>query len=330
MTDPAPLRTYLSGAPAEVSVDADMRLRSVQAPPDEVTIGEFGVHTESFDIEDYLVIAGVPAGQAMCEVRMRSRSVMGEYIFTDVPPAPADIDIKATCRWLPTAASFSPDGQSWSPTFGGGLTLATDGPAPYLDDTYSFEVRGGDEVSLPAVIFDGDASIALSAQGWSAPAFTFILVAVMHPNPEGAVYGLFASRLPEQISSDDSTDITGSRPVEWSLRNRQGTIELDAGGTMLAHQTFVEQGRPTMVAITLDGSGGKLFVADRSKSSRSFSTANFALYEIDLLLGATGSGAANETAYMDVLDFSYFDRALSFDELADVLHQMDSCYGIVG
>lgn len=325
MTDPpiqpgAP-KTYVSGVPAIAYLDVDMHVGRFLPPADDVEIPPMNINLSGFDSEDYMVVGGQPCGRPRCQVRLRSRVGIGSWNYSEAPPAPADVDNKATMRWLPNDQTFAPDGTYWTPTVGAGLALvATNGP--YLDDNYSFEVRGGDEVSLPAVIFSRDAGMRLSSAGWAAPAFTFILVAVTHPNPEGPVYGLI-----ESSTTDDPGN--PNAPTDWGLRYNQGRVNLFAGNHLTSHVMSAMLGRPVFFAISVDTASGRLLVCDRNKTSSEFSTQGFSLYDIDVLLGQTGTGNPGETAYMDVLDFSYFDRALSFADLNEQLHLMDSIYGIV-
>lgn len=312
------VKTYVVGTPAAGYVSADLRLDNRIGPPDDVVSVSLDTQLAGFEMEDYMIVEGEPCGLPNCMVRMNVACNVGAPIATDVPPAPADVATGATLRWLPTDGTFSPDGTFWEPTFGSGLNLLSISP-PFLDDLYSYQVRGGFEVEMPAVIFAGDSFMELSSAGWAAPAFTFILVAVMHANPEGPRYGIFES-------STTDPDIT---LVDWGLRYNQGNLELFAGSQLVAAQLNTTPGRPTFFAVSVDAATGRLLVADTTKISKDFSTAGFSLFDFDMLLGATSAGAANETAYMDVLDFSYFDRALGFDELADQLHFMDSIYGIV-
>lgn len=318
------VKTYVTGAAATAYLDADLRLQRRVPPPDVVEAGSMKIHTAGFDSEDYMVVGGQPCGLPQCQVRMRSRSGVGAWVYSDAPPAPWDVDTGATLRWLPTSQTFAPDGSYWNPSVGAGMQLAAD-IGPYLDENYSFEVRGGDEVSLPAVIFNGDASMKLSDIGWSAAAFTFILVAVMHQNPEGPRYGLMESVQDMDLSGGPVVEA----PTDWGLRYNQGRINFFAGARMVSHQMSTIIGRPVLFAISLDPVSGKLLVCDRTKSTAEFSTAGFALFDIGLLLGQTSTGGPNETAYMDVLELSYFDRSLGFDELNNQLHLLDSIYGIV-
>ena len=335
MTNPdgsGAVKTYISGSPATLSIDADVRLVHKPNPVIDNTTPPVTIHTNGFDIEDYVVVSGQPGAVPDCMVRMRSVSGVGPYIYSDVPPAPADVRMNSAARWLPTDASFSPDGLSWAASVGGGLVLTADIP-PYLDDFYSFQVRGGDEVALPAVIFDGDSSMRLRSGGWSAASFTFIIVAVMHQNPESNIFGILESYVapPDPSTSDGSPDVLApTPPTPWGVRWRQGQIELWAGDVVLSHQSFSLQSRPIVIGISIDAAQGNLLVCDRNKSTRSFSTAGYQINDIDVLVGATSSGLLEETAYMDVLEFNYYDRALSFADLDNALHLLDSIYGVVG
>lgn len=336
MTDPGPdptgsgdIKTYVSGTMARTSVDASVNFTTF-APPEIVTINPpaWNVVSAVLDVEDYFLLNGLPVAIPKTAVRLRSRCGVGEYIYTDAPPAPFDVDVSATMRWIPTDSTFTPDG-TWAPTFGDGMVLTSE-IGPYLDDSYSFEVRGGDEVSLPAVIISGDSGMTLSDSGWSANAFTFLMVAVMHPNPEGPRFTIFES-FDDAVNDNALTDPDGSTsaPVNWGVSCAQGVLSLHAGGTIVDHQISFIQARPVLIAVALDSGVGKLFVCDRTKSTRSFSTDGFALFNIELLLGQSSAGSANESAYMDVLDFCYWDRALSFAELSEVLSTLDAVYGIV-
>lgn len=335
------VKTYITGARAVATVDAEVRVvHTVPPPADTVDLPTLTVQSSGFATEDYWVLGGQPTGAPICAVRMRSRVGLGAWEWSDTPPAPADIDTGATVRWLPTDASFAPDGTTWDPAVGSQLQLTAVDDAglltadpPYLDDGYSFSVRGGDEVQLPAVIIEGNAFMRLKAGDWTAQSFTFVLAAVMHANPEGPVFGVLESMTafdPNLPGVDDDPDAGSSGQItDWGLRYRQGSLELHAGGRVLSHQVTLPQARVMVVAISLDPQVGRLMVCDRSKSTRSFSTDGFSLYNIDLLLGATNSGRQGETAYMDVLELDYYDHAMDFDEFAEVLHQLDACYGVI-
>lgn len=345
MTDPVvdgvgDVKTYISGTVARATVAADVRLTHTVPPPDDtVEHPSLAVRTAGFDTEDYYVIGGQPTGQPLCAVRMRSRAGIGVWEWSDVPPAPADVDTGATCRWLPTDATFAPDGTYWLPVQGSALQLTASSDAglltsdpPYLDDNYSFSVRGGDEVSLPAVIIDGNAFMRLAAENWTTQAFTFVLVAVMHQNPEGPIFGVLESLTPfnpDLTIVPDPDEGAQGQVTDWGLRYRQGSLELYAGSTVLSHQVTLPQARAMVIGISMDAQTGRLLVCDRSKSTRSFSTDGYSLYNIDMLVGATNSGDEGETAYMDVLELNYYDHALDFEDFSEVLHQLDAVYGVV-
>jgi hypothetical protein len=162
-----------------------------------------------------------------------------------------------------------------------------------------------------------------------------MLTAVLHQNPEGPSFGLFESYTPpadpEGIAFPSATDEDApERATDWGVRYRQGTMEMWAGSTVVTHPVSLPHARAVVVAVSMDPAVGKLVVVDRNKSTRSFSTDGFSLFDVQLFLGRTGgSFDAGQTAYMDVLEFNYWDHALSFDELADVVHTMDSLYGVV-
>lgn len=327
MTDPssAPVKTYVSGTPARIGLYVDVKLAAAPPPPDEVEVPTLAISREGFDLDDYLVISGLPAAEPSSLVRMRSRVVVGDYLYSDAPPSPFDVDLRATCRWLPTDSSFTPDGV-WTPSIGGGLVLQSDTP-PYLDPSYSYSFRGTDEAELSAVIFDGDSAMRVGNTGWSTAAFGFVICAVMHENPEGPLYGIFESAQP--VNPDDLTSLD-SPYTDWGVRYRQGEILLHAGGTILSHQVQLSIGRPVVIMLSIDAGDGRLLVCDRTKSTRTFATSGFALYDIDFLLGQTDSGEPNETAYMDVLDLAYYDHGIDFADMADILHSLDAVYGVVG
>jgi hypothetical protein len=115
------------------------------------------------------------------------------------------------------------------------------------------------------------------------------------------------------------------------VRYRQGTVEMWAGSTVVTHPVSLPQARVMVVGLAMDPKEGRLVVVDRNKSTRSFSTDGMSLFDVQLFLGRTGGDFdGGQTAYMDVLEVNYWDRSLSFDELADVVHTMDSLYGVVG
>jgi len=52
-------------------------------------------------------------------------------------------------------------------------------------------------------------------------------------------------------------------------------------------------------------------------------------FDVDLVLGRIGSAEGESTnAVMDVLEVSYFDRALSFGELEELVAELDAAYGV--
>lgn len=318
-------KTYIAGTRAEATVEADI-YPVAMPPPDLLESPTIDVEAAGFVLEDYMVLEGQPSGRPELEIRMFVRCGLGDYTFTDIPPAPVTVDTGATVRWLPSSDAFSPE--IWTPSHGAGINLVP-GVAPFLDPDYSFSVRGGDEVSLPAVVFDGDAWLQLDNSGWSAQAFTFAIAAVMHQNPEGPTFGIFESQLdpPDPVDVDDAP----TKPTDWGLRYRQGVVELFAGASVVTHPVSLPQNRVMMLAVSMDPTTGRLFVLDRNKSTRSFSTDGMSLFDIQLFFGRTGGlFDAGNTAYMDVLEIDYFDHALDFDELSGVASLMDEMYGIVG
>lgn len=323
----AAVKTYLQGSPAQVSIDADMQPTVRPAPVDQVTVPVMTEHPAAFLMEDYMVLEGVPTGRPELEARHFTRVGMGEWTWTDVPPRPWEINTGAALRWLPTDTTFAPG--AWQPSVGGGMSLVADPQsAPYLDDGYSFEVRGGDEVALPAVVFSGDAWMQLNDVGWSAHAFTVAIAAVFHPNDEGPLFGILQSYTPA-TADPNSPSGTPSGATDWGLRYRSGIVELYAGTTVLSHTVSLPIGRPVVLVVAMEPTVGRLLVADRTKSTRSFATSSYSLFDVQLLLGRTASGASSETAQMDVLEMDFFDHALSFEEMAGLLHDLNSLYGVV-
>lgn len=334
MTDPGPdpgVRTYLTGAPARAGVRADMRPHFRGAPA--VDLSQIPVHAASFVLDDYTVVHGWPTGRPDNEVRNFTRVGLGDWTFSDRPPQPFEINIGAAVRWLPTDSSFVP-GTMWTPTTGGGLNWVFDPEyAPTLYDDYSFQVIGGDEVSLPAMVFSGDAWARLDDPGWSSSAFTFVLAAVMMPNLDGDTYGVLESSTlngPAPVDPNNADPLPYA-PNDWGLRYTRGQIYFWAGANMLRHRVSFPQARVVIMGIALDSSEGKFIAASSGAlTTDSFDSGGLNVFDLDLFLGRTGEAfdAAN-SAQMAVFDLSFFDHALSFTELADVVHSLNAVYGVM-
>jgi hypothetical protein len=328
MTDPegaGAVQTYLTADIATARVDAEV-LITVKAPPrDTLLVPPIPVESYYFETEDYLVIDGVPTGGAPLQCRMRTVTGIGAYTYSDVPPAPADINLQSDARFLPTSGTFT-EGVGWAPMVGSAFSLTCDPVyTPYLDDFYSFEVRGGDEVQLPAVVFSGDAWMMANDLGWTASAFTVALVAVLHPNPEAPSYGIIESS--HESDPDDEEDTA----TDWGLRYNKGKITLWAGSQVVSHTVHQPLARPVIIMASIDATTGRFLVVDRNKSTRSFDTSGMKTYDVQLFLGRTGGDLSLvNTAEMDVLEFDFWARALDFDEMAHVVHELDSVYGVVG
>lgn len=332
MTSPDPgVRTYLTGAPALGQVHVDLHPHI--AAPDLIDPARVPQHVASFTLEDYAVLAGYPTGRPAHEVRNYSRVGLGDWTFSDQPPMPWEINIGATVRWLPYEASVIP-GTMWTPTTGSGLNWAYSPEyEPSLYDSFDFQVIGGDEVSMPALVFQGDAWAELDDAGWSANAFTFVLVAVLMPNPEGDSFGILES---SALNGPPPVDLNNADPLpyapsDWGLRYSRGQIYFWAGANMLRHTVTLPQAKPVIMAVALDSTEGKFTAASAGAlTTANFDVDNLNVFDLDLFLGRTGETFDSATtAQMAVLDLVYFDRALSFHELADVTHQLNAVYGVM-
>lgn len=320
-------KTYLTTTPAVAAMVHDVRL-AANPPP---ASNPMKVNYAGFTAEDFVVIDGIPNGRPICEVRMFSRVGLGAYTYSDIPPIPSEVDTGAVLRWLPSPGTFT--GDTWTPEVGTELNLVAQPTSePTLDTGYSFQVRGGDEVSLPAVIFEDNAWMQIDNPDWSTNAFTVAIAAVMHVNPEGPTFGVIESfSTPVDDPSDDDPANLASTQTDWGIRYRQGIVEFWAGGVVVTHQVTQAQARPIVIVVSMSSAGGKLVVMDRTTSTRSLATDGIALFDTALYVGRTGGDfAPGQTAYMDVLEFDYWDRALDFEEMAELTHLLDSCYGVMG
>lgn len=318
------LKKYLTGAGALARVRGDVTIMPV-APgnPNPLLVMRYA----GFDTDDFVVHEGVPNGRPACEVRLTTRVGCGAFTVSDLPPAPADVHTGASARWL-AGQKFASDGSSWLPAVGGGHALiAGQAAAPYLDEDYSFQVRGGAEVSMPAVVFSEGSWMMLDSTRFSAQAFTIAMVAVMHLNPLAPMYGIFES----YTNRDAAGAELASELSDWGVRYRQGTVEIWSGGVLDIHSVLRAQARPVVIVAAVESAGGRLVVLDRNKSSLSFSTEKTRIYDSTLYLGRTGEQAGpGQSAWMDVLEVDYFDHALTFEEISELTHALDSCYGVVG
>lgn len=325
-------KTYLYATTATASTQAEVQMKADPADAGGTRIAE---HWVAFDTETYVVHEGIPNGRPTSEARMKSRVGIGTYVYSDVPPAPADVDTGAVCRWLPTASTVTATGWRASPGY---LALTSDTQtAPYLDSDYSFEVRGGDEVELSAVVIDGDSWYELTPNTWSASSFTIAVTAVLHANPEGAMYGVISSYTAPAPQTDPALggstdpDAEATTLVDWEIRYRQGVVELFAGGVLVRHVVERPHGRAVVIAISMSPDGGQLLICDRTVTTAAISTDGLNLYGGQMFIGRTGAGySTDESAWMDVLEVDFFDRALSFAELAELAHDLDSIYGVAG
>ena len=310
--------TYLSGAPARVSIRSDARLAAMAPAAAE----EIDILTTNVDLLEYWIDErGVPQGYPPFGAILRVVGGTGVPQYSDVPPQAADVDLGADARWLPTDGSFTPDG-TWTAQIGGMQLISPGGDVPYLDTGYSHAVRGGDEVSHNAVVIDGDSWMQLDADALTAGAFTLILVAVFHPNFEGPDYAIVES---------STTDEDGEAVADWGLRYEGGILRLNAGTVRAQHPLVFPQGRAVFIAIAMDQVQAKLVVASKTKTTSAFSTSGINVFDLSLYLGRGGGSLVNnETAQMDVLEASFYGTSLGFDEIAGKLHLLDAVYGIVG
>jgi hypothetical protein len=328
--------TYVIGNPAGFSIEADMKLHTdAKAPAGTVSDGlpdiyglpgqdpsiKITQHSIAFVLEDSLLIHGWPAARAPLMALATASAGINTGVSDASVPAPTDLSLAVTMRWLPTADTFTP-GVGWVPSIGSGLSWSfDDSSSPYLDEGYSFAHRGG-EAAMPAVVFADNSWAQLDQTDWSAAGFTFVLVLVPHPNAQSGTFGILES---------DTTDIDSPGTVDWGLRYANEAVSLHAGAGVANHHLAAAHNRAIVIAVALDQSEGKFVVADRSLTTLNFAANGMSVYDMFLYLARTGGDYdVTTTAQMALLDLCYYDHALGFDEIADVVHQLDAVYGITG
>lgn len=327
MTSP-PQRTFVQGAPAAMQVRADLHHNSDAAPVIDVPV--LTQHSSAFELEDYAIVYGYPAGRPPLQARAVTACGIGNWDYSGHNLAPLDVNLQAAARWLPTDSTFNPAAQ-WSPTIGEGPNFIFDPTtAPYLDDGYSYASAGGEQ-NQPALIFSGDAWAELDDAGWSAQAFSFVMVAVMYPNTEGDSFGILeSSTLNNPPILSDPTLPMPDYPNDWGLRYRSGSVYFWAGASMLRHPIAFPQARAVLIGIALDGAEGKFIVKDANGlTTELFDAGGLNVFDLQLFLGRTGTAFdTGATAQMALLDLAYFDRSLTFEQLSEVTHLLNAVYGI--
>lgn len=318
-------------APAETSVDVSFGLTiylPVPLVPPPVLLERY----VGFDLQDYIVDAGVAIDLPSLAVFVETDVGLGAFSYDDQVPDPISIDTKADVRWLALADNYVA-GSDWLPYAGDAsirwqTSLET---SPYLDPDYSYD-RFGQLVYRPAMVFDSGSWFKLSPVGWSITEVTIAMVAVLHGG-FGGYYGIMESQVDVPAATSDGVDDDPANqqplPADIGLRYRHGVIEVWAGSKVVEHRTSSTQARPVILVLTLSPTGGKLMVLDTTRSSRTFSTNNISSFDLNIFLGRTGASADQETnAVMDVLEMNYFSRSLDFAEIEELVTSLDACYGV--
>lgn len=324
MTDPF----YITLAPAEASVGAGVLAKAapVASDPDSPAVA---LRYAAFDMETPLVEDGVltdtPANGALA----RSVAGVGLFEYSERLTDPLALATGATARWVPLEATYVP-GVSWVPYEGSAAYQWLTSPehAPVLDADYVYE-RDRDEVYRQAMIFNTSSWMTLSTDAF-APSSTLVVVAVLNAG-FGRHYGVLETKPPAAVADPDDPNAPPLAPDHFGfgLRYSHGTVQVWSGSPVISHEAAATFARPVVLAMSLDSASGRLLVADRNRSSRTFSTKGFGLDDVLLYLGREGGGFDKTTnAAMDLLEVLYFDRLLNFDELESLVTDLDAAYGV--
>lgn len=319
---------YLILQPAQAAVGSGLLAKSdpVVADPNAPAIE---LRYSAFDMETPLLEDGVATDTPANGALARSTAGVGVFEYSERLTDPAALVTGATARWLALPNTYLP-GVSWVPYEGSAAYQWLTSPqnAPVLDNDYVYS-RDREEIYRQAMIFDSSAWMTLSTDAYS-PNSTLIAVAVLGAGA-GREYSILESDAPEPIADPNDPNAPPLPPgyFGFGMRYSHGTVNLWSGGTILSHEAGDTFARPVILAMSLDPAQGKLTVADRNRSTRTFSTQGFGLDQVTLFLGRSGEGADKTTnAVMELLEVSYFDRALSFSELEAVITELDAAYGV--
>lgn len=255
---------------------------------------------------------------------------VGAHDYNDQSTDPLAINTSATARWIAADPNGFQPAVSWAPTQGDATLLwLTDGlTTPVYDPDYVYDHLDR-QAYHPALVFDGGAYMQLNTPVTTVPAATLVVVAVLSAGL-GAHYGVIESlATPVPPSSDPGADPLPPAPRSFGLRYSHGQVQVWAGAPVMTHDAVVTIARPVIMALTVDAIQGQLMVVDRTRSTRTFSTDGFGVYNAQLQLGRVGNAEdASTNAVMDVLEVLYYNRALPFGDLEALLADLDAAYGV--
>ena len=285
----------------------------------------------AFDMEAGIVEDGVLTDTPEIGAVLTSVAGIGAYSYDEQRLSPLDVRTGASARWMALPETFIA-GVSWSPVEGDGslLWLTAPGHDPVLDADYVYDNDRG-QLHRSAVIFDGSGWMELAADDLSSRAATVVVVAVLGPGL-GGEYGVIESASLDPTGGDDSAagDVDPNAPTGFGLRYNHGTTVVFAGAPVMSYSGVSGPARPTVLALAVDAVAGKLMVVDGERSTRTFSTAGFGAFDIDLVLGRISTAADRRTnAVMDVLEIDYYDRSLTFPELEALVSDLCAAYGVL-
>jgi hypothetical protein len=283
-----------------------------------------------FSMPAYTVIAGRPERRAALSAGASSSAMLGTWSVQEALANALDVDLKATRRWLadPAKVVAHPElgtGVSlWVPSVGTAAMAwrLDDQTSPYIDPAYVIDSRMG-ELTVPAMVFPGDAWATLTADIHAGPFFAFAMVAVLHPPPKirsSTLLGTFVN----------GTATTGAQSMSLSLAGDK--ISLLTGGRLASQNLQNVSRRPVVISGTISDKNIFLYLLDASPTGTSIirhplmNGTNLRLY-----MGRDDQGGTLlKPAAMDVLEFVYWDDYIPAKRLWQAQNKLDGIYGISG
>ena len=279
--------------------------------------------TSRTSIQDYYVARGLPVAHAQLGVDAIAEVGSGELDVTTGWPAPADVVLGSTYRWLPTDASWTVT--EWGSTVGALDLTGVSALTPALDTALGY-IRGDLLVEGAAMVHtteEGGRGYQAGSLSWDH--ITLFLVAVLRP-PEGEHYVLLAS------SDDDGTDHPELPYLEVRYHG-DGRIETYARTQLASFQSttgIARSGQPIIVGLSLDASTGIVTTVACDRNPAFAQTRLVGTHPTSPVVLSLGDTPVREdaAASMDVLDFAVWTHTMDTEEMAAVVSTLDGIYGV--
>lgn len=252
---------------------------------------------------------------------------LGTWSTEDALASQLAVDLEADWRWVADEALLTPRPDLgtgvvlWEPSVGPDTVgwMLRDGSSPYIEPAYTIPSRLGD-LSIPAMIFPGDAFAELLDDLETGPTFTIAIVAVLHAPPEGrgTVFSTFQ-------------EVPNPSYYDWEIYHQSDRMKLAIGGISADRNLNTGSGRPVIIVGSVYGVTSRLLVVDEKPSSH---------YARRTAMSATGNRAylgrswrlttGIDFAAMDVLDVAWWNTGKVAGGLWAIANRLDGIYGVTG